>query len=349
MIIREVEKPEIKNLFGYSKHRLSGIEDSAGDGILNKIKVVGSGKGGIALVLRYLIEKKIIRNKLDEVMVADWIGYWVYNQIQTFAFPAKNFSNRTKVLLVYHQYGFPQDMDKILEFANDKKLVVIEDCAHALDSYYKGRLLGSMGDFAIYSFSKWFFCFALGGVKSKSDDFYDYADNLIKQTAFGLTFAKDIIKFFYECSTFSNSQNFEKYMRYLSAMSYSLYGESLRPSQAAFRLLSLKIKNEINVRRRRYSYFFSKMGNLGVCDHLEKEGVVPYVIPIRCPAPKSEKVLKALKDKNIATGLYNFDINRNFLSPNFVPCVWVPCHSGISDEMFSDIADLISKNCRSKD
>jgi dTDP-4-amino-4,6-dideoxygalactose transaminase len=341
-----VEKPEIKNLFGYGKYYSSGSEDAAKDSILNNVKIVGSGKGGIAIVLMYLKEKGIIRDKLDEVMVADWIGYWVYNQIQTFAFPAKNISSRTKAMLVYHQYGFPQDMDKILEFANDKKLVVIEDCAHALNSYYKGRPLGSMGDFAIYSFSKWFFCFALGGVKSKSDDFYDYADNLIKQTPFGLTFAKDIIKFFYEYSTFSNYRTFEKYMRYLSAMSYSLYGESLKPSTAASKLLCLKIKNEIRARQQRYNYFFSKMSNLGVCDHLEKEGVTPYVIPIRCHVSKNEKILKALKDKNIASGLYNFDINRNFLSPNFAPCVLVPCHGGISNEMFSDIADLISKNCR---
>ena len=102
-----------------------------------------------------LIDKKIIKNKLDEILVPDWIGYWVYNQMQPFAFPAKRFSERTKVLFVYHQYGFPQQMDKILEFANHKKLIVVEDCAHALDSYYQGKPLGSMGDFTIYSFSKW--------------------------------------------------------------------------------------------------------------------------------------------------------------------------------------------------
>ena len=333
MIIREVEKPTIKDLFRPSRYLKN----------LDKIKLVGSGKGGLAIILKFLKEKGVIVNKLDEVMVPDWLGYWVYNQIQPFAFPSKKFSSKTKVILVYHQYGYPQDMDKILEFAREKNLIVIEDCAHAIDSYYKGRLLGSMGDFAIYSFSKWFFCFALGGARAKPEDFYDYADKLIKQTSFGLTFVKDAVKFFHERSTFSNSRLFRKYADYLLAMSYSLYGDSLKPSVAAVKLFSAKIDNEIKIRQKRYSYFLDKMKGRGICDHLEKEGITPYVIPIYCPEAKNEKILKALREKNILAGIYNFDINRNLLSPNFVPCVWIPCHSGISDEFFSDMAELIIK------
>ncbi|MDD5290976.1 MAG: DegT/DnrJ/EryC1/StrS family aminotransferase [Patescibacteria group bacterium] len=343
MIIREVEKPDLKKIIKAIKFKSAPKPE-----FLSDVLSVGSGKGGIAIILQYLKEKGVIINKLDEVMVPDWLGYWVYNQIQPFAFPAKKISDRTKVLFVYHQYGFPQDMDKILEFAHDKKLIVIEDCAHALNSYYKGKLLGSMGDFAIYSFSKWFFCFALGGIRAKAEDFYDYADGLIKQTPFGMTFTKDVIKFFYERSTFSTSKTFKKYMSYLLAMSYSLYGESLKPSKIALKFFSKKIENEINVRQRRYHYFFEKMRNLGICDHLEEEGVTPYIMPIRCSESKSEEVLRALQDRNIATGLYNFDINRNLLSPNFVPCIWVPCHSGISDEIFNNITDTIFKSCKNK-
>lgn len=338
MIIREVEKPKMKDLFNW------GLKNKkTPGGVLDGIKIVGSGKGALAVILRYLKEKGIIVNKLDEVMVADWVGYWVYNQIQPFAFPVKKFSEKTKVLLVYHQYGFPQDMDKIMEFAREKNLIVIEDCAHALNSRYKGRQLGTFGDFAIFSFSKWFFCFALGGVKSKFGDFSAFADKLIKETPWGATFIKDSIKFLSEEGLFSNNEIFKKYASLLMNMSYSLYGDALKPGFLAERLLLAKIEPEINLRQRRYQYFLEKMKDFGICDHLEKEGITPYIIPIRCLKDKEEEILKILEKINIKTGTYYFDIARNMLAPNFVPCVWVPCHGGISDGLFSEMTNLIAK------
>jgi len=338
MIIREVEKPHLKDLIKKPERQLEEF--------LPGVKVIGSGKGAIAIILKYLIEKRIIRTKLDEAMVADWIGYWVYNQIQSFVRPTKRFSDRTKVIFVYHQYGFPQNMDKILEFANDKKLIVIEDCAHALASCYKGKPLGSMGDFALYSFSKWFFCFALGGVKSKFEDFSDYVDKSISGTPFGLTTIKDLAKFLYERSEFSKNKIFKKYANLFLSMSYSLYSDAIKPSRLAKSLLRFKLEKEINVRQKRYYNFFDQTKDLGICDHLEKEGITPYVIPIRCSESKNKTLVRALHDKGIMTGLYYFDMNRNLLAPKFEQCVWIPCHSGISDKDFSEIIDTVIKTLK---
>lgn len=340
MIIREVEKPKFKDLISFSKFK------STVGNILEDIKVVGSGKGAIAIILRYLIEKKIISNKLDEILVPDWIGYWVYNQIQPFAFPVKRFSDKTKAIIIYHQYGWPQDMDKILRFAKEKNLIVIEDCAHALNSYYKGKQVGTFGDFAIYSYSKWFFCFALGGVKSKFADFSDFADKLVSQAPRGLSFKKDFIKLLSELSAFSKNRYFKKQAGILLNMSYAIYGDALKPGRLAKKLLFSKIENEVNERKNRYQYFYNQTEELGIVSHLEKEGIAPYVIPISCPSPKSQELVKALREMGIMTGLYNFDVNKNMLSPNFVPCIWIPCHRGISDKVFSDIIDIVKKNVK---
>jgi len=340
MLIKEVENPRLRDLTRFFKGQTGEMREK----ILDGIQVVGSGKGAIALVLKYLLEKGVIKNKLDEVIMADWIGSWVYNQVQSFAFPAKKFSSRTKVIFVYHQYGFPQDMDKIMEFAHDKKLIVIEDCAHSLASYYKGKLLGSFGDFTIYSFSKWFFCFALGGVKSKFSDFSEYADQVVQKTPFGLTLFKDSTKLFSEMSSFSHSLAFKKSTDLFMNMAYSVYGEALKPSRPALRLLASKINNEIIIRKKRYSYFLERTEHLGICDHLEKEGITPYIIPVLCSESQSEKLVKHLQEENVMTGIYHFDVNRNLLNPKFMPCVWIPCHGGISDEVFSEITDLVLKS-----
>lgn len=339
MIIREVENPRLRDLNGFFGSRPTGEAEPEA---LAGIQVVGSGKGAIALILKYLLDQGIIKNKLDEVMMADWLGYWVYNQVQSLAFPAKNFSDRTKAIFVYHQYGFPQDMDKILEFAHDKKLILIEDCAHAIASYYKGKLLGSFGDFTIYSFSKWFFCFALGGVKSKFNDFKGYVDEAVAKTPFGLTLTKDAAKLLYEWSAFSNF--FKKYAGFLLSMSYAVYGEALKPGWLAQALLARKIAEEISLRQKRYHYFLKQTDNLGVCDHLEREGITPYVIPIRCAERQTEEVVKNLRGRGIETGVYQFDINRNLLNPRFVKTVWIPCHSGITDAVFGEITGLVLKS-----
>jgi len=58
----------------------------------------------------------------------------------------------TKVLVVVHYAGVACDMDKIMDIANRNNLLVVEDAAQAIDSYYKGRALGSIGQLATFSF-----------------------------------------------------------------------------------------------------------------------------------------------------------------------------------------------------
>jgi dTDP-4-amino-4,6-dideoxygalactose transaminase len=59
---------------------------------------------------------------------------------------------RTKVIVAVHYAGVACDMDKILDIAKRHKLLVVEDAAQAIDSYYKGRPLGSIGDLSTFSF-----------------------------------------------------------------------------------------------------------------------------------------------------------------------------------------------------
>ncbi|MCK9220651.1 MAG: dTDP-4-amino-4,6-dideoxygalactose transaminase [Bacteroidales bacterium] len=59
---------------------------------------------------------------------------------------------RSKVIVVVHYGGFACDMDRIMEIAQRHHLWVVEDAAHAVDSYYRGKPLGSIGNFGAFSF-----------------------------------------------------------------------------------------------------------------------------------------------------------------------------------------------------
>jgi len=59
---------------------------------------------------------------------------------------------RTKGIIAVHLYGQPAEMDSILDIARRHGLWVIEDCAQAHLSRYKGRLVGTIGDVGTFSF-----------------------------------------------------------------------------------------------------------------------------------------------------------------------------------------------------
>lgn len=59
---------------------------------------------------------------------------------------------KTKVIVPVHYAGVACDMDRIMEIADRHGLIVVEDAAQAIDSYYKGRPLGSIGHLAAFSF-----------------------------------------------------------------------------------------------------------------------------------------------------------------------------------------------------
>lgn len=61
-------------------------------------------------------------------------------------------TSRTKAICVVHYAGVPCEMDVIMDIANRHGLVVIEDAAQAMCSEYKGRALGTIGDFGCFSF-----------------------------------------------------------------------------------------------------------------------------------------------------------------------------------------------------
>ncbi len=67
----------------------------------------------------------------------------------------KKITPRTKAVMPVHMRGIPCDMDRILDVARRRNLLVIEDCAQACGGRYKGRALGSLGDVGCFSLQQY--------------------------------------------------------------------------------------------------------------------------------------------------------------------------------------------------
>ena len=61
-------------------------------------------------------------------------------------------TDATKAIVPVHYGGVACEMDRIIEISEDNSLMVIEDAAQAIQSYYRGRMLGGIGHLAAYSF-----------------------------------------------------------------------------------------------------------------------------------------------------------------------------------------------------
>lgn len=61
-------------------------------------------------------------------------------------------TSRTKVIVPVHYAGVACDMDIIMDIANRHNLIVVEDAAQSIDSFYKGKPLGGIGHLGCFSF-----------------------------------------------------------------------------------------------------------------------------------------------------------------------------------------------------
>jgi len=90
----------------------------------------------------------------------------------------KAVSEQTKAIVPVHYAGVACDMDRIMNIAKNNELVVIEDAAQGVNSKYKNRYMGTIGDIGTYSFheTKNFICGEGGAIVINNEKFIERAE-----------------------------------------------------------------------------------------------------------------------------------------------------------------------------
>jgi dTDP-4-amino-4,6-dideoxygalactose transaminase len=110
---------------------------------------------------------------------------------------ARKITDKTKMIVPVHIGGYPVDLDPILSLAKEHGILVLEDAAHAFGAMYKGRMVGTMGDFGGYSMHevKNITSFGEGGILVSSIP--GYAQHMKRARFLGLDFSCPIKDWLY--------------------------------------------------------------------------------------------------------------------------------------------------------
>jgi len=113
---------------------------------------------------------------------------------------ARKITPKTKMIVPVHIGGYPVDMDPIMELARKHNILVLEDAAHAFGAMYKGKKIGTIGDFAAFSFHevKNITSFGEGGIVTTTVP--EFKDHIKRARFFGLDFSRKIKDWLYDVS-----------------------------------------------------------------------------------------------------------------------------------------------------
>lgn len=159
-------------------------------------------------------------------------------------------TNKTKAIIPVHLYGQSCDMNPIMRIAKKYKLYVVEDCAQAHGATYHGKMIGSFGDVAGFSFYPGKNLGALGDAGATVTNNKEIADKIRALGNYGSDYKYHHI--------------------------YQGNNSRLDELQAAFLAAKLPRLNKMNEERRR-------IANRYLAEIKNSDIVLPYVIPNTVP------------------------------------------------------------------
>ena len=147
--VRELEK----NICDYFQIKHSVSVNSATAGLYIALASCGIGPGDEVIVTPYTMSASA-----TAILMQNAIPVFVDIRRDTLCIDERlleeKVTSATKAIVVVHLFGYPAEMDKILQIADKYNLYVVEDCAQAPGALYKNRYVGTLGNIGVFSFNQ---------------------------------------------------------------------------------------------------------------------------------------------------------------------------------------------------
>ena len=209
-------------------------------------------------------------------------------------------TEKTKAIVPVHYAGVACEMDTIMDIAKRHNLKVVEDAAQGVSAYYKGKALGTIGDFGCYSFHETKnYTMGEGGALLFQDENYLEKAEILRE----------------------KGTNRSKFFRgQIDKYTWIDYGSSYLPSDmnAAYLLAELEEHEKIDRKRMAiYNYYHEQLRPLAEAGKIEQP-----VVPEGCVHNAHMYFIKA-RNLEVRTKLINYMKERG------VMCVfhYVPLHT----------------------
>ncbi|MDU1087095.1 MAG: DegT/DnrJ/EryC1/StrS family aminotransferase [Finegoldia magna] len=218
-------------------------------------------------------------------------------------------TDKTKAIICVHLFGNACKMDEINDIAKRHNLYVVEDAAQAINSQYKGKNVGNLGDIACFSFfpTKNLGCFGDGGMITTNDDDLATIIRALKVHGSGENGMKayailndEEVEVVEQNSGDNTVYNPLKYYNYLIG-----HNSRLDEIQAAILRIKLKHLDEYTENRRSISHkYIDALKDTSLVMPTETEGGKHVFHLFILQSENREDIESKLKEKGIATGTY---------------------------------------------
>jgi perosamine synthetase len=269
----------------------------------------------------------------------------------------KKITPKTKAIIPVHYGGESCDMDSIIDIARKHKLPVIEDAAHALPTFYKGKMVGTIGDITCFSFyATKTLTTGEGGMISTENSVW--ADRMKRLRLHGIT--KDA------WNRYSDKGSWEY------DVSEAGYKYNITDIASAIGVEQLKKSNAMNLARRsiavKYNAAFGKSELLDLWNVRDDKECAWHLYPLRLNLDalriSRNGFIDELKQRGIGTSvhyipMYRFTVFRDsgYTEKDFPACedifsreVSIPIFPGMSsaetDYVIENIMDVLEGNRR---
>ena len=187
-------------------------------------------------------------------------------------------NQKTRAIIVVHQFGHASHMDEIMKIAKRHKIKVIEDCAESIGAKYKSKKLGTIGDISCFSF---------------------FSNKIITSGEGGALITNN--KKIYERAATIRDHGMSKKKKYL----FFTLGTNYRMTnlQAAIGLAQLENLNAIlkirKIQMKKYYSLLSKVDKLNLRSFADFTSPVHWLMTVQCVNYSRAKIISYMKNNGI--------------------------------------------------
>lgn len=279
--------------------------------------------------------------RMDEILVPPYLGQCVLSALLYTSFPAMTASSRTRAILVYHQFGFPQDIDAISKVAEARGWVIVNDCANSVFSMWGNDYVARWGDMTVLSLWKIYGCGLGGGLLVRDEEKRTRARAALDADRALHEVEAERVR----AALLEARQDRDSASAVLTVA--GVYGKlpllGACPPGAVAAMPSSAEEIDADIGHRQTLWARVRKAFSERVPQCDAEAVVPFAVPV----VGEERDLRTVADRVRAElgfdcPILRFDFGMNMLEPDYRKALVIGCHSGWTEEAVDGICRIAS-------